>query len=690
MKAAGIKTPPTGNVKEDQEKRSSPNHPLSMKSNPDEPTNGAKHLRAVDIQPTATMLKSLESTMAQTDQQPTSPALLKTELTKAPPALSTKMEVSDPALISTLAARGKGEEVELLHDDTVLFSPELEVVTTPGADPTKEEASKTCTRLLHRLLKDGNAAAAWGHFDDRMRDSTVDVYHCNVMMKACDSSEEQKKLIERMRQLDISPNVVTYNTLIHRLLKEVKLTEVKQVWKEMQVADIEPDDITRRAMQTTAVDLSKKDSQLLNRLLKAGKVGQAWEHFEVLLQTNCADVFHFNVMTSACDDSSAVRRLMDRMSGHNMAPDVTTYNALLAAINREGDHLMAGKLLEEMRSAAIEPNKQTQKIVQQPPFWPSKETKARPQKPLHEAAQVVTSVGGNPLDCDTSGDGNPTQGSTRQGGDCSMGKRLEQLPQKKAAVVHSHVGPKRGHSSTVVQCFIDGMQKRSKVPSTSTYAVLMKVLMAEGNRSEAVMLLEQMLEAKIVVDLKIKRILNLPADRISRHNTEVLNQLVCGGDYATAWKSFKELLEMRMADLYQFNVMMKACNNSEAQRALMQQMREFGLEPDSVTYNTMIRCLVLEGKLLKARQLMQEMKDTGLETSIHTHRTLNMPPDEISKHNTTILMEHWQHGRVKQAWQHFNQLMETGTADFFHLDVMTKMCATSAERQWLMERTDIN
>ncbi|KAK3286002.1 hypothetical protein CYMTET_6417 [Cymbomonas tetramitiformis] len=594
-----------------------------------------------------------------------------------------------PALTTTLVAKGKGEVVELMLNETVLFSPEPETETSPGAVLTKEEASKASTRLLHGLLKDGDTAAAWRHFNDRLRDGTVDVFHCNVMLKACDSSEEQKKLIERMRQHDIPPNVVTYNTLIHTLLNEVKLSEVRQVCREMQAADIDPDDITRRALQTSAVDLSKKDSQLLSRLLKAGKKAKAWEHFEVLLQTDCVDVYHCNVMTAACDDSGAVRRHMDRMSARDVAPDVTTYNALIAALVREGDHLEAGRVLEGMRSAGMKPNKQTRKMMQQPPIWPSKETEVRPLQPLKDAALVVTSGGGDPVERVTPGDGNPAQGGTRGGGESSVGKQFEQPVAKKADAARSiDVAPTRDRSSAAVQCFIDGMRKKAKAPSTSMYAVLMQVLVTAGNQSEAEMLLEEMLEAKIVADVKIQRILDLPADWISKHNTEVLNRLVRGGEYATAWKGFKQLLELRMADLYQFNVMMKACDSSKAQRALVQQIREFGLEPDSTTYNTMMRRLVLEGKLLKARQLMEKMKDTGLEASLHTHRTLNMPVEEISKHNTAILIEHWQHGRVEQAWLHFNQLMETGTADLFHLKVMTKMCATSAERQWLMKRMD--
>ncbi|KAK3286001.1 hypothetical protein CYMTET_6416 [Cymbomonas tetramitiformis] len=104
MKAAGIKTPPTGEDTGDQEMKSSPIHPLSLKSKPEDATEGAEHLCAVKLQPTATLFKSLESSMAQTYQQPTTPALLKTvELMKAPPALSTKMEelMKAPPALST-------------------------------------------------------------------------------------------------------------------------------------------------------------------------------------------------------------------------------------------------------------------------------------------------------------------------------------------------------------------------------------------------------------------------------------------------------------------------------------------------------------------------------------------------------------------------------------------------------------
>ena len=81
---------------------------------------------------------------------------------------------------------------------------------------------------------------------------------------------------------------------------------------------------------------------------------------------------------------------------------------------------------------------------------------------------------------------------------------------------------------------------------------------------------------------------------------------------AKAWAFFQRLCTLNKADVYQYSVMLNACNDSFAAETLIGRMEAAGVQPSEVTYQKLYKIYLRDARveqadaiLLKMRALMQ-------------------------------------------------------------------------------------
>ena len=105
--------------------------------------------------------------------------------------------------------------------------------------------AKMQKRKLRDLLKAGNVASARALMD-KMKDEVANVVHFSVMLLACEGSAKMRRVIEtEMPAAGLKPNVVTFTTLVTKLMTEKDLAGAQRVVEDdMPAAGMEPDDRT--------------------------------------------------------------------------------------------------------------------------------------------------------------------------------------------------------------------------------------------------------------------------------------------------------------------------------------------------------------------------------------------------------------------------------------------------------------
>ena len=198
-----------------------------------------------------------------------------------------------------------------------------------------EELSAFPDDLLNELIEDNAYQEAWALFYDSFVNGEVNVKDCNTMLKACYDSDHMRHLINvTMKKAGVVPNVITYNTLIGRLMVEGNEVAAKGVVEEFlsteeiyapvvnllgetpgleteQAHDEEqvpilggllPNNRTKEALELSGSALSRFRTKLLQQLLGQGRNGAtfaAWSLFDKLIQSGQIDVYQFNIMLKA-------------------------------------------------------------------------------------------------------------------------------------------------------------------------------------------------------------------------------------------------------------------------------------------------------------------------------------------------------------------------------------------------------
>ena len=128
-----------------------------------------------------------------------------------------------------------------------------------------------------RFVNAGDVASARALMDKLKDNGKADVMHFTIMLKGCDDSAEIRHVIEtEMPAAGVKPNVVTFTTLVARLMFEGDLAGARRVVEEdMPAAGVKPNDRTLKAISKSDYELSKMRTSSLRRMVEAGDVESA-------------------------------------------------------------------------------------------------------------------------------------------------------------------------------------------------------------------------------------------------------------------------------------------------------------------------------------------------------------------------------------------------------------------------------
>ena len=109
------------------------------------------------------------------------------------------------------------------------------------------QTSADATHFLGLLVDENETSVAWDLLDKMIKNGAANEYQFNVMMKACNTSCQRREMMEEMINLNLQPNVVTYNMLVKQLRVEGKHEEARHVMEvEMPKVGVKPNVITRK------------------------------------------------------------------------------------------------------------------------------------------------------------------------------------------------------------------------------------------------------------------------------------------------------------------------------------------------------------------------------------------------------------------------------------------------------------
>ena len=113
-----------------------------------------------------------------------------------------------------------------------------------------------------------------------------------------------------------------------------------------------------------------------------------------------------------------------------------------------------------------------------------------------------------------------------------------------------------------------------------------------------------------------------PVRNEATYNT-MMSALCNAGQSDTALKLFEQMQRVGLKpDKYTYTVLIQACDNENDINELLYAMTERGIQPDIVTYNTIIKLLCSKRRLTQATKIVTEMESRGIVPDSRTYGTL--------------------------------------------------------------------
>ena len=113
-----------------------------------------------------------------------------------------------------------------------------------------------------------------------------------------------------------------------------------------------------------------------------------------------------------------------------------------------------------------------------------------------------------------------------------------------------------------------------------------------------------------------------PVRNEATYNT-MMSALCNAGQSEKALKMFDQMQRVGLRpDKYTYTILIQACDNENDIRELLYAMTERGIQPDIVTYNTIIKLLCSKRQLTQATSIVTEMEARGVTPDSRTYGTL--------------------------------------------------------------------
>uniref|UniRef100_A0A0E0DYB7 Pentatricopeptide repeat-containing protein-mitochondrial domain-containing protein n=1 Tax=Oryza meridionalis TaxID=40149 RepID=A0A0E0DYB7_9ORYZ len=176
--------------------------------------------------------------------------------------------------------------------------------------------------------------------------ATVQVF--NAMMGVYARSgrfDDARQLLDAMRDQDIEPDLVSFNTLINARAKSGCLAAgvALELLHEVRQAGLRPDAITYNT--------------LISACSQGSNLDDAVAVFEDMIASECRpDLWTYNAMVSVhgrCGKAQEAELMFKELVEKGFQPDAVTYNSLLYAFAKEGDVERVERVCEELVKAGF-------------------------------------------------------------------------------------------------------------------------------------------------------------------------------------------------------------------------------------------------------------------------------------------------------------------------------------------------
>ncbi|KAJ6674560.1 PPR CONTAINING PLANT-LIKE PROTEIN [Salix viminalis] len=178
--------------------------------------------------------------------------------------------------------------------------------------------------------------------------NTLIAGHCNKGLLSIAT-----KFKNLMGKNGLEPNVVTFNSLIHGFCKEGKLHEANRSFSEMKVMNVTPDTVTYNT--------------LINGYGQVGNSNMAGKVYDEMLRNGVkTDILTYNALIlGLCKEGKTKKAafLVKELDKEDLVPNASTFSALISGQCARKNSDRAFQLYKSMVRSGCHPNEQTFKML---------------------------------------------------------------------------------------------------------------------------------------------------------------------------------------------------------------------------------------------------------------------------------------------------------------------------------------
>ncbi|XP_004504955.1 pentatricopeptide repeat-containing protein At2g17140 [Cicer arietinum] len=480
--------------------------------------------------------------------------------------------------------------------------------------------------LVRGFCRAGKTQQALEFIDNKFCKNVNRVVYNTLVSSFCkqDMNDEAEKLVERMRDQGLFPDVVTFNSRISALCRAGKVFEASRIFRDMQMDGElglpKPNVVTFNLMvkgfcqqgmmkeASSLVETMKKAGNFVTLesyntwllgFLRNGKLLEARLFLDEMVDNGVEpNIYSYNiVMDGLCRNHMMLdaRRLMDLMVSNGVCPDTVTYTTLLHGYCSKGKVFEAKAVLNEMIRKGCHPNTYTCNTLLHS-LW-KEGRKSEAEEMLHKMNEKCYQL--DTVTCNI-----VVNGLCKNG---ELEKAIEVVSEMWTDGTNSL---DKENSFAGLVSLIHNVS--TNMPDVITYTTLINGLCKVGRLEEA---------KKKFIEMMAK---NLHPDSVT-YDTFV-SSFCKQGKISSALRVLKDMERNGCGKTIQtYNSLIMGLGSKGQifeMYGLMDEMRERGIRPDICTYNNMISCLCKGGKAKDATSLLHEMLDKGISPNVTSFKIL--------------------------------------------------------------------
>jgi pentatricopeptide repeat protein len=396
------------------------------------------------------------------------------------------------------------------------------------------------------------------------------------------------------------------------------------------------------------VAIERKDDRHAQQVVEAAKLA------------NINDLSMYNTILKVCvqnGDASQAREVHARMLASGLSPNITTFNYLLEVEVKAFGMDRGFALLKDIRSSGLQPNSATGAILLK------SLQKGCKASDVEQILEVVESLGSS---CDEGVFSSFCEACVRTGHSdrlvSYLRRRRKEQGRPKVTCPHTIGNIIRAFSSVEdmnnVWATWKEMQQQHIVPTRITLGCMVEAVAINGDPEAAYSLI-----AEALANPQTKELVNAVI------YGSVIKSFSQRKDFDRVWSLQEEMVKHGIQFTQStFNVLIDACARSgQMQRAepLLKDMGEQGIEPNVITFSSVIKGYCSENRVDKAFELLEEMKKTS-----------TVVPDEVTYN--TLLDGCARYGQFERGLAVLEEMKSVGVPPSnFTLSVLVKLANRS-------------